>query len=338
MRTMKKPFLTVGIANYNYGKYLVHGWEQIKKQNYSDFEVLYCDDGSTDCSIQIIRQIIKDNPQYRIRLIEGDNKGILANRNRILDHAEGEYLMICDADDYMLPLCLKSLCETAKKHHADCVIGGFVEEDCHGRLLKRHIPPHDACKWLYTWHHAQIYRMDLVRQKKLRFLDLPDDVFFLQQIHQYSFKVVFVHRSLYAWVRHSDSTSTDIMANPDWHPYVIWKKLSFYIATLCKNLSVAEKSADSKALKYYLYKWYYFNILDLPWGKFSLLQAEIYRMRKQMYSVFPSYSSWHTLRYAIRTRDTHFARTAVLICWIAEKFHMLPFLVLLRTIQHLIKK
>ena len=331
---MKKPFLTVGIANYNYGKYLNHGWEQIKKQNYSDFEVLYCDDGSTDCSIQTIRQIIKNNPQYRIRLIEGENQGILANRNRLLEHAEGEYLMICDADDYMLPSCLKSLCETAQMHRADCVIGGFVEKDCHGRLLKRHVPPHNACKWLYTWHHAQIYRMDLVRRKQLRFLDLPDDVFFLQQIHKYSSNVVFIHHPLYVWVRHSDSTSTDVLTNPDWHPLIIWKKLSCYIASLCDNLSVTENHVDCQALKYYLYKWYYFNILDLPWRNFSLLQDEIYSIGIQMYSVFPSYSCWHTLRYALKTQDTYFARTAVLICWIAEKIHLLPFLVLLRKIQH----
>ena len=42
------PFLTIGIANYNYSRYLERALEQIKHQNFQNFEVLYCDYGSTD--------------------------------------------------------------------------------------------------------------------------------------------------------------------------------------------------------------------------------------------------------------------------------------------------
>ena len=81
----KTPFLTIGIASFNYGKYLTKAFEQIKKQNFNDFELLYCDDGSTDDSIDIIETIIRENPEMNIRLIKGENEGLLANRNRIIE-------------------------------------------------------------------------------------------------------------------------------------------------------------------------------------------------------------------------------------------------------------
>ena len=45
---MGTPFLTIGIASYNYAKWLMIAFEAIQRQTFKDFEILYCDDGSTD--------------------------------------------------------------------------------------------------------------------------------------------------------------------------------------------------------------------------------------------------------------------------------------------------
>ena len=52
------PYITIGIASYNYGKYLRRAFEAIKRQKFRNFEVLYCDDGSTDESVTIIQSFI----------------------------------------------------------------------------------------------------------------------------------------------------------------------------------------------------------------------------------------------------------------------------------------
>lgn len=324
------PFLTIGIASYNYAPYLPRAFEQIKKQSFRDFEILYCDDGSTDHSQDCIRRFIRENPDMQIRLIEGKNAGILANRNRILEHARGTYLMICDADDYMLDNCLTELCSAACAVNADCVIGGFEETDSAGHILKRHIPSSKSSKWLYTWHHAQIYKTALVRQNGIYFEALPDDVFFLQQIHLHSRAVAFVDKPLYAWIRHTASTSTDIQRNPDWNPAALWQSLSGYITHLQQKVPDA---ADRQALCYYLYKWFYFNICDLPLSDWQALIHKVHLMQKQMAAACPCYRQFSCLWHALHTNDTFFARTAVFLCWILEKPGMLVLLPVLRTTQ-----
>lgn len=330
-----RPFLTIGIASYNYAEYLQRAFEQIKKQEFKDIEVLYCDDGSTDSSQEIINGFIRANPDINIRLIVGENSGILYNRNRIVNNAQGLYLMICDADDYMLDTCLSELCSVALDADADCIIGGFVEVDKNGYTLKKHIPSARSSKWLYTWHHAQIYRTDLIHRYALHFEELPDDVLFLQNVHFYSKRTAFVPKPLYAWVRHSDSVSKNIVDNPDWNQLDIWTKLSQSVVSLQSSL---QDDADKWDLNYYLYKWFYFNVCDLSVYKFVDLKQNIYRMRKQMVTVYPNYSSLSSLLYALRTQDTCFAHMAVFLCWILDRAGVLPIISFLRTGQQKIRK
>lgn len=333
--TSPRPFLTIGIASYNYAQYLSSAIKQIKRQNFSDFEILYCDDGSGDGSQQIISGFIRENPHMRIRLVTGINKGILYNRNRILDEARGKYLMICDADDYMLDGCLEALCAAAKSYDADCVIGGFQEVDSTGRKLKKHVPSVNSCKWLYTWHHAQIYKTELFRKYSIRFKELPDDVFFLQLIHLYSRKTVFVPSVLYAWVRHDRSVSRDFTLHPDWMPFNIWMKLSTFTASLAASLS---QETDKQALFYYLYKWFYFNISDLQFLPCAERKENIEMMRKQMLLIIPQYRKLSFFRCALRTQDTFFAHLAVTSCWFLEGIGMLQLIVMLRNGQSRVRK
>lgn len=323
------PFLTIGIASYNYAQYLPRAFSQIKKQRFHDFEILYCDDGSSDGSRDIIQNFIHDNPSLSIRLVNGNNAGILANRNRILENARGKYLMICDADDYMLDDCLAELCNAALTTDADCVIGGFIETDASGHKLKQHVPSPDSSKWLYTWHHAQIYKTVLIHRFRLHFDELPDDVFFLQKIHLYSQNTVFVSKSLYAWVRHADSVSSDTDFHADWNPVIIWKKLSRFIESLMQ----LQTDADRYALIYYLYKWFYLNISDLSAKNAGMIRQNIRSMQNQMLTVLPNYRKVSCLRSALRTKDTSFAHMAVLFCWLLEKSGLLFLASLIRMYQ-----
>lgn len=325
-----QPFLTIGIASFNYAKYLWHAFEQIKKQTFRDFEILYCDDGSTDGSRDLILDIMHRNPSMNIRLICGTNAGILANRNRILENANGKYLMLCDADDYMTDNCLAELCHVAHVSNADCIIGGFIETDEFGHALKSHIPSSDSSKWLYTWHHAQIYKTELIRNYSLKFEQLPDDVCFLQQIHMFSKTTAFVPKKVYVWVRHYDSVSNNLKKHPEWNPVVVWQQLSQYIARLSANL---EKEEDLHALKYFLYKWFYFNICDLTTGNFKRLLSNIQDMQEQMALAMPKYRQPVNFYQAFKTKDTAFAHCAVFGCWILESAGLLFIPVLCRKMQ-----
>lgn len=307
--------MTIGIASYNYAGYLEKAFAQIKKQQFVDFELLYCDDGSTDDSIAIIEKLIRENPDMNIRLIKGENKGLIANKNRIIEHAKGEYLLICDADDYMADDCLEKLCKAAREMNADCVIGGFCEADESGKVHKVHIPGNDANKWIYIWHHAQTYKMELIRTYHLKFEEVPDDVCFLQWIHLYGKRTVFVPENLYYWIRHSDSTSHTFEKNSDWHPTRLWHNI-----VKCM-LEIQEKVTDEDELwkmRYFLYKWFYFNIADQPIADKKEWKLNLKCLQEDMKRICFEYRKLSFLRKALGQKDTFYARMAVLLCWIME--------------------
>ena len=178
----KKPFITIGIASYNYAEYLPKAFEAIRRQRFTDYEILYCDDGSTDDSLPVICGLIADHPEMQIRLVAGENGGIMTNKNRILENARGEYLMICDADDWMDDNCLQVLGETARRTGADRVVSSAKEVDDDGRVVntfpiskvyQAHIPTYAAGYWLFgfaskKYHPTNDVDMDSWNKLNLR--------------------------------------------------------------------------------------------------------------------------------------------------------------------------
>jgi len=93
--------VTVGITNYNYKRFLRKSIESALSQ--AD-EVIVVDDGSTDGS----QDIIASYPSV-IPILHKENTGTLVTgRREVLERATGDYVMHLDADDYLLPACLKT--------------------------------------------------------------------------------------------------------------------------------------------------------------------------------------------------------------------------------------
>lgn len=64
-----------------------------------DSEIVIYDDGSSDKT----REIAERFKCQRVRLYSGENQGVAEARNRLIELAQGEYLIFLDADDYLLP-------------------------------------------------------------------------------------------------------------------------------------------------------------------------------------------------------------------------------------------
>lgn len=96
--------ISVVIPLYNKEEIVRQSLESVLSQQYSDFEVVVVDDGSTDKSADIVRQI--NDP--RIRLISQPNGGPSKARNTGVREAKGEWIVFLDADDELLPGALES--------------------------------------------------------------------------------------------------------------------------------------------------------------------------------------------------------------------------------------
>jgi glycosyltransferase involved in cell wall biosynthesis len=111
-------------------------------QDYSDWELIIVDDGSTDKTKALVdNYCIKDN---RIRYIYQENAERSAARNNGIGSAKGEFICFLDSDDYYLPKRLQSLFEFVKESNI-VYYTGLVLEKKNG-LVNRHENPVNGIK------------------------------------------------------------------------------------------------------------------------------------------------------------------------------------------------
>lgn len=119
--------ITVAIPNYNYSKYICHTIESVLLQKSGNYEIIVYDDASTDDSVQLIRSTYGN----KVVLIEGkQNCGSGASRNRLLNYANGDFILFLDGDDLLAEDALIKLSEASKGY--DVVFGmtdSFSESD-----------------------------------------------------------------------------------------------------------------------------------------------------------------------------------------------------------------
>src|SRR5438132_1625714 len=93
----QRPLVSVLVANYNYGAYVGQAIESVLGQTYGDFEVIVCDDGSTDNSCEVIGRYVRQDP--RVKLVRKANGGMASSWNVAYRHSRGEVLCPLDSDD-----------------------------------------------------------------------------------------------------------------------------------------------------------------------------------------------------------------------------------------------
>ena len=95
---MSEKLISLIIPVYNTSKYLKVCIESLLNQTFKDFEMILVDDGSTDNSVEIIKEYQKQDS--RIRLIKENHNGVGNARNVGLVHAQGKYVQFLDSDDF----------------------------------------------------------------------------------------------------------------------------------------------------------------------------------------------------------------------------------------------
>lgn len=97
--------ISIIMGIYNCAPTLIEALDSIVNQTYTDWELIMCDDGSSDKTYEIAEDYIKKHPQYEIKLIRhSKNKGLNETLNDCLKEAKGEYIGRMDADDVSLPM------------------------------------------------------------------------------------------------------------------------------------------------------------------------------------------------------------------------------------------
>lgn len=115
---MDKPKIHILLSTYNGEKYLKEQLDSIFKQTYKNFVLFIRDDGSSDHTVEIIKNYRKQSDfiTNRIRLLEGTNVGWQRSFWLLLEQSQGaQYYAFCDQDDVWLPQKLEAAVDMLEK-------------------------------------------------------------------------------------------------------------------------------------------------------------------------------------------------------------------------------
>lgn len=190
------PKVSVLVPIYNVEQYLRQCLQSLRDQTLDDMEIICINDGSTDGSLEIIKEFLgKDK---RFRLIDKENSGYGDSMNQGLKAARGEYIGIVESDDWVDKEAFGELYEIAKANDADVVRANFYHNKVGKDEKARLIPVHETGRVInprqHTWLFLQspaiwasIYKREFLEKNKINFLATPGASY---QDTSFAFKVL----------------------------------------------------------------------------------------------------------------------------------------------------
>ncbi len=104
----RDTLISVVVPIYNGLPFIIETIESVRAQSYQKWELLLCDNASTDGTINSIRKALQERPDARVKMIEhGVHLPMAQSWNRALSHATGKFIKLLPSDDILLPRCLE---------------------------------------------------------------------------------------------------------------------------------------------------------------------------------------------------------------------------------------
>lgn len=223
--------ITIGMPVYGVEKYIRKCLLSVLNQTIQEeFEILVVDDLGPDKSMDIVREIQASHPKGSwIRILtQPQNMGCWAARNRILDEAQGKYLLLVDSDDYLSEDAVEKMYEAAEKYQAEAVYGSVESVDEEGNSanfsqgdmklpFKTLLKKDELASYANQNLHATLYnfiwnvllRMDFLKKHQLRFHEtrFADDIMFETDMQPLIEKAVLLPDDTYYYVLRPGSLS-----------------------------------------------------------------------------------------------------------------------------------
>ena len=118
--------ISVIVPVYNVEEYLEECLESIKRQTYTDIEVILVNDGSTDRSKEICERYCEKDSRFK--LVNQENKGLSGARNRGMLESKGEFISFVDSDDVLKEDMLDQLMKQMTSEDIDIVECWYTNE------------------------------------------------------------------------------------------------------------------------------------------------------------------------------------------------------------------
>lgn len=128
--------VSIVIPVYNRECLIVEALGSVRAQTYRPIETVVVDDGSTDDTVGVCRQIAnswRTEPGIELRVLEQSHKGACAARNLGLRESRGEFIQFLDSDDLLIPDSIERRLQSMAPH-IDAVFGDVLHMDKNGEV------------------------------------------------------------------------------------------------------------------------------------------------------------------------------------------------------------
>lgn len=222
-----QPKVSVLVPVYNVERYLEECLTSLARQTLEGLEIICINDGSTDKSLDILKEFASFHKNTII--IDKKNAGYGAAMNDGIDAATGEYFGIVEPDDYVLPTMFEKLYRLAKEYDLDLIKSDHYEfsgksiddqssyvpltssQSYYGKVID---PSQDPSVFnLNMVTCTGIYKLDFVREKNIHYNETPgasyQDNGFWHQSFYFAHRVFFLDEAFYCYRQDNIASSTN---------------------------------------------------------------------------------------------------------------------------------
>jgi glycosyltransferase involved in cell wall biosynthesis len=223
---LEKPIVSICCITYNHEEYIedaLNGF--LIQQTDFPYEILIHDDASKDRTVEIIREYEKKYPRLIHPIYQKENqysKGLKINPKFNFTRTKGQYIAMCEGDDYWLaPYKLSSQYNTCKENNASCVFHSAIELDLHTNIKEvvcRQRKGNGEISLINSVRGrgafmptASLFFPACLVKDKLEWFDtkMPLGDFFIQMILAYSGKIYYIDEPMCVYRRNAPNSWTD---------------------------------------------------------------------------------------------------------------------------------
>jgi glycosyltransferase involved in cell wall biosynthesis len=298
------------IPVYNQEKYIKRNLESLVKQTNKNFEIVFVDDGSTDNSVEVINNFLKDK-DIKYKIISQENKGVSSARNKGLEESEGDYIIFLDSDDFVSENLVEEIFTAVISRKLDIVVWKYLRLNENGLgKVKKQRPFHglkdnniylglevlhkiliDKSFWICTGNAA--YSKEFLRKYNLKYSEkykYGEDHKFIFESLIVADKVLFLDKVLFYYLIHEKSAMNQKFQIKQLDPFFAMEEVAKFLDKTFDNMVSNFDESYMNMMKGYI----------LLYGSKKM----IYRIVRNYYFMKPrSYDKLKQLVYEIYNVD-----------------------------------
>lgn len=236
---MNEEKISIIVPVFNTEKYVKKSISSILNQSYKNIELIIINDGSTDNSEKIIKELIRNNKNIKYKKIK--NSGVAHARNVALEMATGSYVGFVDSDDFIDKKMYETLYKTARDEDSDIVTCSYNK-----KYIDKSVSIYPKDKSVFgksiieskniflnsnPYITSKLFSMKLIKENNIKFeedLRIFEDLLFCYKLYLKANKISYVDETFYNYNCSNNSSLTNSFSEKMFDVFKALDRLKVY--------------------------------------------------------------------------------------------------------------